>query len=477
MTDNFRALRYLAQDPEALRVMAELVRKAGERESPRDTVLAHITPAEAELLQARGGSGRILSTGLPSFDDGGDGGDSGGPGGGSTGSDDSSDSGMSGPDGGGPGADGGQDGGSWGGDNSSSGGTSLDDAAKSMSDFDSKDTDGYSYGQYTGADFSAYGWGDPTVGYQASPTDTASAYQAKANIEAQAKSMADFDTRNYDPADMEAAIAAYSATASMADFDTKDVDPAQNDWGWAHSLASFVSSAPVQIAGALLGVGPITSALGLAGNLYNANYGKAGATIGGAVAGAPGAVIGSIVGNITQGNTTGALGTALNAGVNASGSNLGQALAGNLDRGSLEQALAGTVGNSIQGAAINSVASGLAGALNGSAYSTGTANSNVESTEGGASSGTASSAGAGSTSASSPSGFSATVSPSVTTELGTGSTSSSKSGASSYGAVYPGGVDGAAPDEDAAAYRRLAQAISGRKAEQQAVMNKAAQEA
>lgn len=54
-----------------LKQAAEQVRKAGAKGSP-DKILAHITPEEARLLKARGGSGRIdPKTGLPHFDYGG----------------------------------------------------------------------------------------------------------------------------------------------------------------------------------------------------------------------------------------------------------------------------------------------------------------------------------------------------------------------------------------------------------------------
>jgi hypothetical protein len=58
-----------------LPALAELVRRAGALDSPRDIILAHIRPDEAELLKSLGGSGRVLSTGLPSFDDDDSGGD------------------------------------------------------------------------------------------------------------------------------------------------------------------------------------------------------------------------------------------------------------------------------------------------------------------------------------------------------------------------------------------------------------------
>lgn len=48
---------------------AGLIQQVGARGSP-DTLLAHITPREAALLKARGGSGRIdPNTGLPHFED------------------------------------------------------------------------------------------------------------------------------------------------------------------------------------------------------------------------------------------------------------------------------------------------------------------------------------------------------------------------------------------------------------------------
>lgn len=51
-----------------LKQAAEQVRKAGAKGSP-DKILAHITPEEARLLKARGGSGRIdPKTGLPHFE-------------------------------------------------------------------------------------------------------------------------------------------------------------------------------------------------------------------------------------------------------------------------------------------------------------------------------------------------------------------------------------------------------------------------
>ena len=61
----------MSQLPALLRTdlsqMAERVRRAGRG---RDTMLAHITPQEAELLRARGGSGTINpATGLPEFFD------------------------------------------------------------------------------------------------------------------------------------------------------------------------------------------------------------------------------------------------------------------------------------------------------------------------------------------------------------------------------------------------------------------------
>ncbi len=84
---------------------AKQLRDIGFKNSGKDSILAHITPQEAALLKARGGSGRIdPQTKLPHFDGGGDGGDSG-----DSGSDsgsapsDSGDSGTGGPAGPGPG--------------------------------------------------------------------------------------------------------------------------------------------------------------------------------------------------------------------------------------------------------------------------------------------------------------------------------------------------------------------------------------
>jgi hypothetical protein len=63
-----------------LRAMASQVRKANKKNAPGDTILAAITPAEAALLKAKGGSGRIdPKTGAKHFDAGGQrGGDGGG---------------------------------------------------------------------------------------------------------------------------------------------------------------------------------------------------------------------------------------------------------------------------------------------------------------------------------------------------------------------------------------------------------------
>ena len=50
----------------SLPALAEILRSHGRG---RDTVLAHITPAEADLLKSRGGRGSINpQTGLPEFD-------------------------------------------------------------------------------------------------------------------------------------------------------------------------------------------------------------------------------------------------------------------------------------------------------------------------------------------------------------------------------------------------------------------------
>lgn len=51
--------------------LADLLRAQGASYAPRDSILAHITPAEARLLKKRGGSGEIDPvTGLPHFDQG-----------------------------------------------------------------------------------------------------------------------------------------------------------------------------------------------------------------------------------------------------------------------------------------------------------------------------------------------------------------------------------------------------------------------
>ena len=72
----------------SLKKKAAQVRAAGYKNSGQDSMLAHITPNEAALLKAYGGSGRTdPHTGLPHFDGegGGDGGGDGGDGGGSGG--------------------------------------------------------------------------------------------------------------------------------------------------------------------------------------------------------------------------------------------------------------------------------------------------------------------------------------------------------------------------------------------------------
>ena len=52
-------------------IAAEMLRRMGQSEAPGDTVLAHITPAEARLLQRYGGSGRVdPQTQAPHFDEG-----------------------------------------------------------------------------------------------------------------------------------------------------------------------------------------------------------------------------------------------------------------------------------------------------------------------------------------------------------------------------------------------------------------------
>ena len=61
---------------EMLQAAAEMIRNAGKKTAGGDTVLAHITPAEAARLKAEGGSGRKDPvTGLPHFDAGGKRGD------------------------------------------------------------------------------------------------------------------------------------------------------------------------------------------------------------------------------------------------------------------------------------------------------------------------------------------------------------------------------------------------------------------
>ena len=63
----------------SLKKQAKTIQKAGFKNSGQDSVLAHISPMEAMLLKARGGSGRRdPKTGLLHFDDGGDGGGFGG---------------------------------------------------------------------------------------------------------------------------------------------------------------------------------------------------------------------------------------------------------------------------------------------------------------------------------------------------------------------------------------------------------------
>ena len=72
----------------SLKKKAAQVRAAGYKNSGQDSMLAHITPNEAALPKAYGGSGRTdPHTGLPHFDGegGGDGGGDGGDGGGSGG--------------------------------------------------------------------------------------------------------------------------------------------------------------------------------------------------------------------------------------------------------------------------------------------------------------------------------------------------------------------------------------------------------
>lgn len=63
----------------SLKKQAKTIQKAGFKNSGQDSVLAHISPMEAMLLKAHGGSGRKdPKTGLLHFDDGGDGGGFGG---------------------------------------------------------------------------------------------------------------------------------------------------------------------------------------------------------------------------------------------------------------------------------------------------------------------------------------------------------------------------------------------------------------
>ena len=50
--------------------MAEIVRRLSAKNAPKDTVLAAITPKEAALLKARGGSGKVDPvTGVKHFEE------------------------------------------------------------------------------------------------------------------------------------------------------------------------------------------------------------------------------------------------------------------------------------------------------------------------------------------------------------------------------------------------------------------------
>ena len=112
-------------------VLAKMLQDEGRG---RDTILAHITPAEARLLKSRGGRGSVNPvTGLLEFDDGGGdggGGDGGGDGGGG--------------DGGGDGSGGGEGGGGEGSEGDSS------DNEGSMSDPGAQDAAGGNAGQGAG---------------------------------------------------------------------------------------------------------------------------------------------------------------------------------------------------------------------------------------------------------------------------------------------------------------------------------------
>lgn len=52
-----------------LKQAAKKIKKAGQAEAPSDSILAHITPEEAMMLKAMGGSGQVdPKTGLPHFE-------------------------------------------------------------------------------------------------------------------------------------------------------------------------------------------------------------------------------------------------------------------------------------------------------------------------------------------------------------------------------------------------------------------------
>lgn len=164
--------------------MAEAVRAEGERNSRggQDTLTAHITPHEAAILRARGGSGRTdASTGLLHFDE-----------------DCSSDcdcdcdcacgncncdgestncgDGVSDACSSTGGAD---EGGATGEGGSGVGGDGP--GACACEGYCSSDGDGntYAYGQYSGYDFNTYGWGDPSIGPASSPQEAAALHAAK----------------------------------------------------------------------------------------------------------------------------------------------------------------------------------------------------------------------------------------------------------------------------------------------------------
>lgn len=499
-------VEHLAAQKGGLAAMAEAVQRAGKQNSrnEQDTLLAHITPAEAAALKRAGGSGRTdPETGRLHFD-----GDCNCDCGGDSGTDGTSDcncncdSDCNCDCGGDEGRDGGVN-------NDGSGrGDPGDDGTSSAG---GSGGSGYSYGQYSGADFDMYGWGDPDVGFQSSPQDAAAAHAmldaAAINQDAGVKGSLAWATTPVNEEEFQAQQdannwAGYNASGginSWGDLSSRDTSEAAiseynslglsgalagNPWGYtdlagqqqvnwgsvARDAADVVTSGAFQTAAALTGYGAIAAGLGAIGNAAKGNYGSVLGTIGQAVGGKGGQVVGSVIGNLASGNTKGAIGGAITGALGAagiSGGREGAALAASqFDRGTVEQAVAAAAGQAIgsqaQSAAVSGIAGSLSDAINNSGYTTSTTGTGGDTADSGGSDSTSTAGGSTDSSVS-------TSSPSVTASLGTTGTSSTSS-TSGYSNLFDGGVYGQSVDEDAEAYKKLALAIAGRKQEQQQAM-------